>query len=162
MENTPTMFQHRASLTHIATIILAQLAFCNPAGAEDKLLTEAVNFTGMITYLTAKVPGFLLVAVRNNETAIAGFGTVTLERWGRAMVVHVAHSSIQAPDFIAVLVTSAISASTGAAAFSTVLSKQDGVRVLIASRAAAERARKWLDEGVTWGDAVSRLQGGAS
>ncbi len=103
-----------------------------------------------------------VVTSLSGELAIAGFGTVTLERWGRAMVVHVAHSSFQAPDFIAVLVTSAISASTGAAAFSTVLSKQDGVRVLIASRAAAERARKWLDEGVTWGDAVSRLQGGAS
>ena len=47
------------------------------AHAEDKLLTEAVNFTGTITYLTTKVPGFMLVAVRNGEMAFAGFGKIT-------------------------------------------------------------------------------------
>jgi hypothetical protein len=96
------------------------------------------------------------------ELAVSGFGTLTLERWGRAMVLHLTHSPVDAPDFLAVLVTSAISSSTRAAAFSTVLSKQDGVRVLIASQSAAQRVRKWLDEGVSWGDAVTRLQGGAS
>jgi len=103
-----------------------------------------------------------VVTSLSGELAIAGFGTVAMERWGRAMVMHVTHSSVDAPDFLAVLVTSAISSSTGAQAFSTVLSKQDGVRILIASRSAAERARKWLDEGVAWADAVARLHGSAS
>lgn len=103
-----------------------------------------------------------VVSSLSAELAISGLGTVTLERWGRAMVMHVTQSPIDAPDFLAVLVTSAISTSTGASAFSTVLSKQDGVRVLIGSQSAAQRARKWLDEGVAWGDAIARLQGGAS
>ena len=47
------------------------------ATAEDKLLTEVVNFTGTITHLNTKVPGFLLVAVRNSEMAFAGFGKIT-------------------------------------------------------------------------------------
>ena len=47
------------------------------ANAEDKLLTEAVNFTGAITSLSTKVPGFMLVAVRNGEMAFAGFGNIT-------------------------------------------------------------------------------------
>ena len=71
------MFRLRAGFTCIATIVVAQLAFCGRANAEDKLLTEAVNFTGTLTYLSTKVPGFMLVAVRNGETAFASFGTVT-------------------------------------------------------------------------------------
>ncbi len=100
------------------------------------------------------------------ELALAGLGSCTLERWGRAMVMYINDTPIDAPDFIAVLITSAISTSTGAAAYSTVLSKQSGgdtsVRVLIASQAAAQRVRNWLDQGVSWGDAITRLQGGAS
>ena len=58
-----------------AAIIVAQVA-CAPAKADDRLLTEAVNFTGTLTYLTTKVPGFILVAVRNGEMAFAGFGDI--------------------------------------------------------------------------------------
>lgn len=71
------LFRQRPGLFCIATAVVAQLALCGRAAAEDRLLTEAVNFTGTVTYLTAKVPGFLLIGVRNGETAIAGFGTVT-------------------------------------------------------------------------------------
>ena len=46
------------------------------AAAEDKLLTEAVEFTGTLTFLGTKVPGFVLVAVRNGEMAFAGFGNI--------------------------------------------------------------------------------------
>jgi serine-type D-Ala-D-Ala carboxypeptidase/endopeptidase len=60
----------------VATLIAAVVPF-RPAAAEDKLLTEAVNFTGTLTYLGTKVPGFILTAVRNGETAFAGFGKVT-------------------------------------------------------------------------------------
>jgi serine-type D-Ala-D-Ala carboxypeptidase/endopeptidase len=61
----------------IATIVAAQFVSGGRATAEDKLLTEVVNFTGTITYLNTKVPGFILVAVRNGEMAFAGFGSVT-------------------------------------------------------------------------------------
>jgi D-alanyl-D-alanine-carboxypeptidase/D-alanyl-D-alanine-endopeptidase len=59
-----------------ATIIAARVA-CAPANADDRLLTEAVNFTGTLTYLSTKVPGFMLVAVRNGEMAYAGFGNIS-------------------------------------------------------------------------------------
>jgi D-alanyl-D-alanine-carboxypeptidase/D-alanyl-D-alanine-endopeptidase len=39
--------------------------------------SEAVNFTGTLTYLNTKVPGFMLVAVRNGEMAYAGFGNIS-------------------------------------------------------------------------------------
>jgi serine-type D-Ala-D-Ala carboxypeptidase/endopeptidase len=60
----------------VATIITVQIATAVPARAEDKLLNEAVQFTGTLTYLGTKVPGFMMVAVRNGETAIAGFGKI--------------------------------------------------------------------------------------
>jgi D-alanyl-D-alanine-carboxypeptidase/D-alanyl-D-alanine-endopeptidase len=66
----------RFAFVGIATVIAAQSALSGPAIAEDKLLTEAVNFTGTLTYLGVRVPGFILVAVRNGETAFAGFGKI--------------------------------------------------------------------------------------
>jgi serine-type D-Ala-D-Ala carboxypeptidase/endopeptidase len=60
----------------VATMVAAQIAACGPAAAEDKLLTEAVNFTGTLTYLGTKVPGFILAAVRNGEVAFAAFGKI--------------------------------------------------------------------------------------
>jgi D-alanyl-D-alanine-carboxypeptidase/D-alanyl-D-alanine-endopeptidase len=60
----------------IATMLAAQMVFSGRAAAEDKLLTEALNFTATITYLTIKVPGFILLAVRNGDMAFAGFGSI--------------------------------------------------------------------------------------
>ena len=59
-----------------AAIVAALTVPCGRAIAEDKLLTEAVNFTGTLTYLNTKVPGLILVGVRNGEMAFAGFGKI--------------------------------------------------------------------------------------
>ncbi|MGA9444272.1 MAG: D-alanyl-D-alanine-carboxypeptidase/endopeptidase AmpH [Methyloceanibacter sp.] len=40
----------------------------------DPLLDETVEFTGTILFLQSKVPGLVIGAVRNGETAIYGFG----------------------------------------------------------------------------------------
>ena len=71
------MFRVRLSSIFIATMVAAQISNCCRAIAEDKLLEEAVNFTGTLTYLNTKVPGFILIAVRKGEMAFAGFGNVT-------------------------------------------------------------------------------------
>lgn len=42
--------------------------------AEDKLLNEVVGFAGTLLYLDARVPGLLLGAVRDGQTALFGFG----------------------------------------------------------------------------------------
>jgi CubicO group peptidase (beta-lactamase class C family) len=44
--------------------------------AEDKLLAEAVEFTGTFIYLGAKPPGFVIGAIRNGETVVRGFGEI--------------------------------------------------------------------------------------
>lgn len=57
----------------LATAALAA-AVAAPARADDPLLTEAVGFAGTITFLSAGAPGLVIAAVRDGETAVAGFG----------------------------------------------------------------------------------------
>jgi D-alanyl-D-alanine-carboxypeptidase/D-alanyl-D-alanine-endopeptidase len=45
-----------------------------PARSEDRLLDEAVEFTGAILFLQTGVPGLVIGVTRNGETAVAGFG----------------------------------------------------------------------------------------
>ncbi len=63
-----------------AAAILGAVVASTSAAAEDRLLKEAVNFTGTITFLSAKVPGFILIAVRNGDVAFAGFGDIADKR----------------------------------------------------------------------------------
>ena len=44
------------------------------ARAEDKLLNEVVGFNGAILHVDIRVPGMVIGAVRNGETAVFGFG----------------------------------------------------------------------------------------
>ncbi len=43
-----------------------------PAG--DPLLSEAVHFTGTVLFVDSGVPALIIGAIRNGETAVAGFG----------------------------------------------------------------------------------------
>jgi len=45
-----------------------------PVAAEDRMLTDAVAFTGAVLFLGHDVPGLVIGAVRNGEPAVAGFG----------------------------------------------------------------------------------------
>jgi hypothetical protein len=94
------------------------------------------------------------------ECAIAGVGTVALERWGRAMVVLLEHSPLPTA-FLCPLVAAAIEAAAGRAVSCTLLTRDNAVaRVLVTSESAAARAREWIASGVAWGEALTRLQGG--
>ena len=46
----------------------------SPSASADPLLDETVEFTGTVLFLQSKVPGLVIGAVRNGETAIHGFG----------------------------------------------------------------------------------------
>jgi D-alanyl-D-alanine-carboxypeptidase/D-alanyl-D-alanine-endopeptidase len=62
----------RLTFSCAAALVLGGAA---PAAfAEDRELAEATQFTGTIAFLSASVPGFIFGAVRNGETAFAGFG----------------------------------------------------------------------------------------
>jgi D-alanyl-D-alanine-carboxypeptidase/D-alanyl-D-alanine-endopeptidase len=64
-------------------LILSGLAavcvFSTPriAAAEDRLLEDAVGFAGGIAFLGSGAPGLVIAAVRDGETAFAGFGEIS-------------------------------------------------------------------------------------
>ncbi|POF30485.1 D-alanyl-D-alanine-carboxypeptidase/endopeptidase AmpH [Roseibium marinum] len=55
-------------------LILAFATAATPAFAEDALLSETLEFTAEIFYLDTAVPGVVIAAVRNGETAVFGVG----------------------------------------------------------------------------------------
>ena len=63
--------------------------FTAPAAAEDRVLTDAVAFTGAVLFLGHDVPGLVIGAVRNGETTVAGFGKT---RPGGGLVI--SHKSV--------------------------------------------------------------------
>ncbi len=101
----------------------------------------------------------MVVTQLAGEAALAGIGSLSIERWGRAVVVLVEGSPL-AHSLMAPLVASALEAIFGRAVWCTLLSKEaPHARVLVASERGVERARDWVASGIPWGDALARLQG---
>ncbi len=96
------------------------------------------------------------------ELAVAGLGSCNLERWGRALVVHVTDSPLDDATFVSHLVEGALSAATARPLSCTALSDAGGVRVLVASERGVLRVRGWIEQGTSWSDALVRLQAGGS
>lgn len=58
----------------VAVSLIGILGLVPPAAAKDSLLEEAVSFSGQVLYLQTDVPGLIIGAVRDGETAVFGFG----------------------------------------------------------------------------------------
>jgi serine-type D-Ala-D-Ala carboxypeptidase/endopeptidase len=65
---------HAAAPCWVALAAAVAASFPSVAAAEDRLLEEAVEFTGAVTFVGHKVPGLVIGAVRNGERAVSGFG----------------------------------------------------------------------------------------
>jgi D-alanyl-D-alanine-carboxypeptidase/D-alanyl-D-alanine-endopeptidase len=71
---------HHSTITHVRRTAFGLLAaacvsLAAPRAAlADAVLDETVGFTGTVLYLEHKVPGLVIGAVRNGETAVFGFG----------------------------------------------------------------------------------------
>ncbi|UYQ72611.1 D-alanyl-D-alanine-carboxypeptidase/endopeptidase AmpH [Pelagibacterium flavum] len=61
-------------MKHVLAAATAALLVAAPAFANEPLLEEAVGFTGQIFHLETGVPGLVIAAVRDGESAIATFG----------------------------------------------------------------------------------------
>ncbi|MGD8354955.1 MAG: D-alanyl-D-alanine-carboxypeptidase/endopeptidase AmpH [Methyloceanibacter sp.] len=66
-------FRFRTALFGFLGYTLATVA-SSPSALADPLLEETVEFTGTVLFIQSKVPGLVIGAVRNGETAIYGFG----------------------------------------------------------------------------------------
>jgi hypothetical protein len=100
----------------------------------------------------------LFITQLAGEAAMAGLGTLSVERWGRALVVLVDDCPLPT-SLLAAFVAGAIEASTGRGV-STLLLDRDGgsARVLVTGEPGTRRVRDWMAEGETWGAALARLQ----
>ena len=104
----------------------------------------------------------MVVEHLGGELALAGLGSLGLERWGRALVMVIDQSPL-GPGGDTVLeatLGAAVGAATGRLVRARRLSR-DGVRVrfFMGSERAAFKVRAWLVQGVTWGEALARLHG---
>jgi hypothetical protein len=98
------------------------------------------------------------------ELAIAGFGALSIERWGRALVIVIdrAPGGAEGDKVLAPLLASAVSKATKVEARSVRLARDGGrARFLITGPKGAEKVREWLVSGVSWGEALVRLHPGA-
>jgi hypothetical protein len=97
------------------------------------------------------------------ELALSGLGALGLERWGRAMVLTLTGAPF-APDLdllLASVLEGALQRSFGKDAHAIKLERDDRqVRFLISSRTGATKVRKWIAGGMSFGEALARLQSG--
>jgi hypothetical protein len=108
----------------------------------------------------ASVEGF--VAQLAGECALAGIGVVSIERWGRALVVVIEESPLAGP-LLAPLVAAAIESALGKPVSSALLSRDARMaRVLVASEGAVKQVQKATAAGTPWGEALTQLHAGRS
>lgn len=92
------------------------------------------------------------------ELAVAGYGSLSMERWGRALVLVVEHTAL--PDaMLGKVLAVAIAATSMRGEIVCEALGRDGetARFLVAAKASAARVRGWIDSGVKWGEALARL-----
>ena len=96
------------------------------------------------------------------EAAIAGVGALSIERWGRGLVVVVVDSPLSS-TLLAPLVAAAVEAASGRHAACALLSRDERTaRVLLGSETGIARAREWIASGIPWGEALVKLHGGGA
>ncbi len=109
---------------------------------------EAASLEGFVTELAM-------------EVGLSGWGSLSLERWGRALVLLVDHPAVKERAIVAALVEGAVEAAAGREVHAAPLSGDGPVRVMIANRATAERARVWTAQGVAAAEVMARLHASA-
>jgi hypothetical protein len=97
------------------------------------------------------------------DLALSGLGNLSVERWGRALVMRISDSPLGAPgdELLAAVFEGALQRALGRdAAVVPVERKDQVVRLLATSATAAARVRGWLASGVAFGEALGRLNAG--
>lgn len=142
---------------------LARLAAAAPTEASDALgsaFGDAIGRRARARLKDAANDSVEAVVTQlAGEAALVGIGSVSLERWGRAVVVLIEGSPLTS-DLLVPLVRSALEAMFGRKVWCALLSNESQVaRVLVTSERGTERVRDWIASGISWGSALTRLQG---
>jgi hypothetical protein len=94
------------------------------------------------------------------DLALAGLGSLSIERWSRVLVLRMSGSPFGAEGdaLLAAVLEGAIQRGLGRDAAVVPLERSDGsARFLAVNATAAESVKDWLAEGVSWGEILSRL-----
>jgi hypothetical protein len=92
------------------------------------------------------------------ELAVVGLGTVSVERWGRALVLVVDHSNGDQDKVLAPLLGATVSRAAKVQARCVRLTREgERARFLVTGESGASKVRDWLSAGVPWGEALVRL-----
>jgi hypothetical protein len=94
------------------------------------------------------------------ELALLGFGNLSAERWGKALVLALDGAPSGSEAVLAAFVEGALQRALGrdVAAFSLGRTGEL-VRVAVLSRSSADRAREWQQGGASWVQILERLHG---
>jgi hypothetical protein len=149
----------------VPTQALDELVLSAPPEAVEALgraLGSAIGRRAAARMDAQSAPVDAFVTQLAGEAAMAGVGTLRIERWGRALVVLVEGSTLVG-TLLAPLVASAIEAASGRRVAATLLSRDERVaRILVGSEGGVARVRDWIASGMAWGQALTKLHGGAS
>jgi hypothetical protein len=147
----------------VPTSALDDLVLSAPQEAVEALgraLGAAIGRRAAARMDPTSVPIDAFVTQLAGEAAIAGVGALSIERWGRALVVVVEDSPLSG-TLLAPLVAAAVEAASGKHVACALLSRDERTaRVLLGSERGIARAREWIASGVPWGEALVKLHGG--
>lgn len=94
------------------------------------------------------------------ELSLAGLGSLGMERWGHALAVVVDHCPLagRGDRLLEAVIGEAVGTATGRQVQAVLLARDSvRARLLLTNATTAGRVRAWLEEGVAWGDALTRL-----
>lgn len=102
-----------------------------------------------------------IVEQLGGELSLGGFGALSIERWGQALVARIEGYPLaaQGQELLAGFVESAVIALTGRELTAFPLERTaQSLRLLLCSRAAASKVKGWLLAGNSWSEALVALQ----
>lgn len=91
------------------------------------------------------------------ELGLRGFGALSLERWGRVLVVRIDNAPASSADFLASVASSAITIASGKEVAAAVIG-QSPLRIVLGSPTGIARAQSLLASGKTYGELLAQLQ----
>jgi hypothetical protein len=149
----------------VPTNALDDLVLSAPPEAVEALgraLGAAIGRRAAARLDPASAPIEAFVTQLAGEAAVAGVGALSIERWGRALVVVVEDSPLVG-TLLAPLVAAAVEAASGRKVSCALLSRDErAARVLLGSDGAIARVREWIASGTPWGEALVKLHGGVA